>query len=385
MATDRSQAVPLCDIQGSFQRFQPQIEAAISRVLASGQVILGPEVAKLEEEVADYCGVRHAVGCSSGSDALLLALAGLGIGPGDEVIMPPFTFFATAGAVRRLGAWPVFVDVDPLTFNIDPERVEERITDRTKAIMPVHLFGQCADMRPLQEIAERYGVALIEDAAQAFGADDRERKAGSMGAAGCFSFYPTKTLGTFGDGGMVVTNDAGLAQRMANLRVHGMETRYHHTSLGWNGRLDALHAAILRVKLPHVETDIEQRRQAAKRYRDLIANHRLGEFLERPVERFVARHTFNQYVVKVANGRRDALLNHFKANGIGCEVYYPRPLHLQECLADLGHREGDFPISEEMSQCVLALPMFPEITEEQQARVTECAAKLLRSRERLAA
>ncbi len=184
---------------------------------------------------------------------------------------------------------------------------------------------------------------------------------------------------------MVVTNDAGLAQRMANLRVHGMETRYHHTSLGWNGRLDALHAAILRVKLPHVETDIEQRRQAAKRYRDLIANHRLGEFLERPVERFVARHTFNQYVVKVANGRRDALLNHFKANGIGCEVYYPLPLHLQECLADLGHREGDFPISEEMSQCVLALPMFPEITEEQQARVTECAAKLLRSRERLAA
>lgn len=385
MATNRTQAVPLCDIQASFQRFQPEIETALSRVLASGQVILGPEVAALEEEVAEYCGVRHAVGCSSGSDALLLALAGLGIGAGDEVIMPTFTFFATAGAVRRLGAWPVFVDIDPLTFNIDPGRIEERITDKTKAIIPVHLFGQCADMAPLREIADRYGLALIEDAAQAFGADDRERKAGSIGAAGCFSFYPTKTLGTFGDGGMVVTNDSGYAQRMANLRVHGMETRYHHTSLGWNARLDALHAAILRVKLPHVEGDIARRREAARRYRDLIVDQRLDDFLDRPVERFVARHTFNQYVVKVANGRRDSLMNHFKANGIGCEVYYPRPLHLQECLADLGHREGDFPVSEEMSRCVLALPIFPEITADQQAQVVECAAKLLRHSMRIAA
>jgi dTDP-4-amino-4,6-dideoxygalactose transaminase len=378
MTTDQTQAVPLCDIQASFRRFQAEFEAAIARVLASGHVILGPEVAALEREIADYCGVRHAVGCSSGSDALLLALAGLGIGPGDEVIMPPFTFFATAGAVRRLGAWPVFVDIDPLTFNIDPERIEERITDKTKAIIPVHLFGQCADMRPLQEIADRHGLALIEDAAQAFGADDRDRKAGAIGTAGCFSFYPTKTLGAFGDAGMVVTDDPGLAHRMASLRVHGMETRYHHTSLGWNARLDALHAAILRVKLPHVEEDVAKRREAARRYRDLIVDQRLEEFLGRPVERFVARHTFNQYVVKVANGRRDALLNHFKANGIGCEVYYPRPLHLQECLADLGHREGDFPVSEEMSQCVLALPIFPEITADQQSQVIDCAAKLLR-------
>jgi dTDP-4-amino-4,6-dideoxygalactose transaminase len=330
MTTDQTQAVPLCDIQASFRRFQAEFEAAIARVLASGHVILGPEVAALEREIADYCGVRHAVGCSSGSDALLLALAGLGIGPGDEVIMPPFTFFATAGAVRRLGAWPVFVDIDPLTFNIDPERIEERITDKTKAIIPVHLFGQCADMRPLQEIADRHGLALIEDAAQAFGADDRDRKAGAIGTAGCFSFYPTKTLGAFGDAGMVVTDDPGLAHRMANLRVHGMETRYHHTSLGWNARLDALHAAMLRVKLPHVEEDIEKRRQAARRYRDLIVDNRLEECLGRPVERFVARHTFNQYVVKVADGRRDSLLGHLKANDIGCEVYYPRPLHLQE-------------------------------------------------------
>jgi dTDP-4-amino-4,6-dideoxygalactose transaminase len=385
MSMDRPQTIPLCDIQASFLRFRPEIEAAVSRVLASGQVVLGPEVTAFEREVAEYCGVAHAVGCSSGSDAILLALAGLGIGPGDEVILPPFTFFATAGAVRRLGAWPVFVDIDPLTFNIDADRIEERITGRTKAIMPVHLYGQCADMKPLEEIVENHGLALIEDAAQAFGADDRGRRAGSMGAAGCFSFYPTKTLGAFGEAGMVVTNDAALARQIARLRVHGMETRYHHSSLGWNARLDAIHAAMLRVKLPHVEKFIEQRRAAADRYKELIALNRLGELLGRPVERFVARHTFNQYVVKVADGRRDQLLNHFKANGIGCEVYYPRPLHLQECLAELGHRAGDFPISEEMSECVLALPMFPEITADQQARVIETAAALVRHSVRIAA
>ena len=385
MSHDRSGSVPLCDIQASYQRFRSEIEPAIARVMASGQVILGPEVAALEREVAAYCGVRHAIGCSSGSDALLLPLAALGVGSGDEVIMPPFTFFATAGAVRRLGATPVFVDIDPQTFNVDSDLVEEKVTPRTCAIMPVHLFGQCADMEPLQNLARRFGLALIEDAAQAFGADDRGQKAGSLGIAGCFSFDPTKTLGTFGDGGMVVTDDDDLASRMARLRVHGMEDRYHHTSLGWNARLDAIHAAILRVRLPHVEDDIQRRREAARNYREWIADHGLDDVLERPAERIDARHTFNQYVVKVADSRRDALVRHLKADGIGCEIYYPRPLHLQECLADLGYREGDFPVSEEMSRCVLALPMFPEILPDQQARVMGSIAEFMQPAARVAA
>src|SRR5579885_2520188 len=272
----RPAAVPLCDLQAQYRKLEPRIVAAVSRVLASGQVILGPEVSALEDEVAAYCGTAHGVGCSSGSDALLLALHGLGVGPGDEVILPPFTFFASAGAVGRTGARPVFVDIDPLTYNLDPLQVEGKITERTRAIMVVHLYGQCADMEPLWQVAERHGLPIVEDAAQAIGAEYGGRRAGSLGTVGCFSFYPSKNLGAYGDAGLCVTDDADLAARMRCLRVHGMEPKYYHKHLGWNARLDAVQAAVLRVKLPHLEEWTEERQAAAARYDALIEDHHLG-------------------------------------------------------------------------------------------------------------
>ncbi len=377
--------VPLCDLLGQYRELEPQILDALARVLASGQVILGPEVAALEEELARYCGAGHAVGCASGSDALLLALHALEVGPGDEVILPTFTFFATVGAVWRTGARPVLVDIDPATYNLDPVQVENRITPRTRAIIPVHLFGQCADMEPLWDLAERYDLPLIEDAAQALGSEYQGKRAGTLGAIGCFSCYPSKNLGAYGDAGLTVTNDPEWAGRMRRLRVHGMEPKYHHRQIGWNARLDALQAAILRVKLPHLERWTQARQQAARRYDMLIEEHHLGHFLRRPLIAPHRRHVFNQYVVRVANGQRDALVKHLHAEKIGCEIYYPIPLHRQECLAHLGHVEGDFPASEEASRCVLALPMFPEITEEQQSRVIQSCASFVRPRSRLAA
>ncbi|MCC6417516.1 MAG: DegT/DnrJ/EryC1/StrS family aminotransferase [Gemmataceae bacterium] len=368
-------AVPLCDLLGQYRELEPQIRDALARVLASGQVILGPEVAALEEEVARYCDAAHAVGCASGTDALLLALHALDVGPGDEVILPAFTFFATAGAVCRTGARPVLVDIDPVTYNLDPVQVESKITDRTRAVIPVHLFGQCADMDPLWRLAERHGLALIEDAAQALGAEYRGQRTGTLGAVSCFSFYPSKNLGAYGDAGLTTTNDTSLAARMRRLRVHGMEPKYHHREIGWNARIDTLQAAILRVKLPHLERWTEARRTAARRYDALIEEHRLDGFLTRPATAPQRRHVFNQYVVRVAGGQRDALMKYLHAEKIGCEIYYPIPLHRQECLAYLGHAEGDFPLSEEASRTVLALPMFPELTEEQQRRVLQgCAA-----------
>ena len=381
----RGGGVPLCDLQAQYRLLQPELEARVAQVLASGQVILGPEVAALEEEVARYCGVAHAVGCGSGSDALLLALSALDLGPGDEVILPPFTFFATAGAICRTGARPVFVDIDPDTWNLDPHQVENKITSRTRAILLVHLFGQCADMEPLWRRAERHDILLIEDAAQALGAEYQGKRAGSLGSLGCFSFYPTKNLGAYGDAGMVVTNDPAWAARMACLRVHGMEPKYYHKYLGWNARLDAVQAAILRVKLPHLDRWIEARRAAAARYDALLDEYHLGGFLARPVVRPQRLHTFNQYVVRVANGQRDGLVRHLKSENIGCEIYYPMPLHLQESLAHLGYGEGDFPASEGASRSVLALPMYPELTAEQQRRVVQSCAGFLRQRVRLAA
>jgi dTDP-4-amino-4,6-dideoxygalactose transaminase len=364
-------AVPLCDLQTQYKALQPEIEAAVLRVLASGQAILGPEVTALEREVADYCGAAHAIGCGSGTDAILLALAGLGVGPGDEVIVPPFTFFATAASVVRLGARPVFADIDPETYNIDPAAVERAISPRTKAIMPVHLYGQCCDMEPLWRIAERHRLRIIEDAAQAFGSDYQGKRAGTLGAMACMSFYPTKNLGTYGDAGMVVTNDPEWADRVTTLRVHGMKPKYHHPMLGWNARIDALHAAVLRVKLPHVEMWIGQRQTAARRYDEMIAAGRLDGFLTRPVRRADRRHTYNQYVCRVAGGQRDALVRYFQAEKIGCDVYYPVPLHLQGCLRFLGHRAGEFPVSEAACREVIALPVFPEITAAQQERVID--------------
>ena len=385
MTAPHGAGVPLCDLQTQYRALKPQVEAALSRVLASGQVILGAEVKALEEELARFCGVSHAVGCGSGTDALLLALGALEIGPGDEVILPPFTFFATAGMVCRSGARPVFADIDPVTYNLDPDQVESKITDRTRAIIAVHLYGQCADMEALSRVAERHGLPVIEDAAQAFGAEFQGKRAGSLGALSCFSFYPSKNLGAYGDAGMVLTNDSEWAARMSCLRVHGMEPKYYHRHIGWNARLDALQAAILRVKLPYVEGWVEVRREAARRYDALIAEHRLAEFLEPPMNRPDCRHAFHQYVVRVAGGRRDDLVRHLKANGIGCEVYYPVPLHLQECLWFLGHRAGDFPVSEAASHCVLALPMFPELTLEQQERVIGSCTAFLRGRAQAAA
>jgi dTDP-4-amino-4,6-dideoxygalactose transaminase len=372
-------------LQEQYRDLQPQIEAAVGRVLASGQAILGPEVSSLEEEVAGYCGSTFGVGCGSGTDALLLALHALEVGPGDEVILPPFTFFATAGAVCRSGAQPVFADIDPVSYNLDPLQVENKITPRTRAIMVVHLYGQCADMEPFWQIAERHNLTIIEDAAQALGAEYQGKRAGTLGAIGCFSFYPTKNLGAYGDAGMVVTNDPEWARRMMCLRVHGMEPKYYHKYLGWNARLDAIQAAMLRVKLPYVDRWTEARQAAARRYDALIEEYHLTRFLERPVVRPRRRHVFNQYVVRVAQGQRDALVRHFKAEKIGCEIYYPVPLHLQECLAYLGYGEGDFPTSEEACRSVLALPMYPELTEQQQRRVIQSCATFVRQRNRMAA
>jgi dTDP-4-amino-4,6-dideoxygalactose transaminase len=385
MSAGHGTAIPLCDVQVQYRELRPQIEEAIARVLASGQVILGPEVAALERELAHYCGVGHAVGCGSGTDALSLALHGLGVGPGDEVIVPPFTFFATAGCVCRAGARPVFADIEATTYNLDPHQVESKITPRTKAILVVHLFGQCANMEPLWQIAERHGLPIIEDAAQALGAEYQGKRAGSLGAVGCFSFYPTKNLGAFGDAGLVVTNDPEWAERIACLRVHGMEPKYYHQYLGWNARLDALQAAILRVKLPYLESWIRARQEAAQRYHALIEEYHLTGLLERPTTQPQRRHVFNQYVVRVRHGQRDALVRHLKADRIGCEIYYPVPLHLQECLAYLGHEAGDFPASEEACRSVLALPIYPELTAAQQERVVDSSAVFLRQQARKAA
>jgi dTDP-4-amino-4,6-dideoxygalactose transaminase len=377
--------VPLFDLLMQHRELQDSIEAAVGRVLASGQVILGPEVSALEEEIARFCGVGYAVGCASGTDALLLALQTLGVGPDDEVILPAFSFFATAGAVCRLGARPVFADIDATTYNLDPLQVENKITSKTKAILVVHLFGQCADMEPLWHVAERHNVPIVEDAAQAFGAEYQGNRTGTLGAIGCFSFYPTKILGAYGDAGMVVTSDPEWAARLACLRVHGMETRYYHKYIGWNARLDAVQAAVLRVKLPHVNRWIEARQAVACRYDSLIEEHHLSQFLERPIVRPQRRHIFNQYVVRVTNGQREGLIRHLKAERIGTEIYYPIPLHLQECLAYLGHEEGDFPASENACQGVLALPMYPELNLDQQAHVIQSCAAFLRQRVRKAA
>jgi dTDP-4-amino-4,6-dideoxygalactose transaminase len=377
--------VPLCDLSGQYRALEAPLREALARVLASGQVILGPEVEALEQEIARYCGAGYAVGCGSGTDALLLALQALGIGPGDEVILPPFTFFASAGAVCRAGARPVFADIDDATFNLDPLQVESKITRRTRAIMAVHLFGQCMEMESLWRIAERHGLPIIEDAAQAIGAEYQGKRTGTLGAIACFSFYPSKNLGAYGDAGMTVTNDPAWAARMACLRVHGMEPKYYHKYLGWNARLDALQAAILRVKLPYLDRWIKARQDAAARYDALLDDYHLGHFLTRPAVCPDRRHVFNQYVIRVSQGQRDGLVRHLKAEKISCEIYYPLPLHRQECLAHLGYAAGDFPVSEDACQSVLALPMFPELTLDQQHRVINSCATFLRQQTRLAA
>jgi dTDP-4-amino-4,6-dideoxygalactose transaminase len=377
--------VPLCDIQAQYRDLKPEIDEAVVRVLGSGQAVLGPEVAAFEEEAAAYCGAKFAVGCGSGTDALVLALDALGVGRGDEVIVPPFTFFASASAVARVGATPVFADIDPVTYNLDPSQVAAKVTGRTRAVMPVHLFGQCCDMDALGRVAEKHSIFIVEDAAQSFGSEFRGTRCGTLGHASCFSFYPTKNLGALGDAGMVTTDDPALAKRLRALRVHGSEVKYYHKFIGYNMRLDPVHAAVLRVKLPHVDRWLEQREYAALRYDRLVEAHRLHGFMQRPVARPDRRHVFNQYVVRVPAAHRDPLVRHLKDNAVGVEVYYPLSLHQQECFAHLGYRAGDFPTSEEAARTVLALPIFPEITAEQQERAISVCASYLRQTLRLAA
>ena len=370
--------VPLLDLGAQHETLREELRAAVERVMESQAFVLGRDVSALEEELAAYSRARHAVGCASGSDALLLALMALGVGPGDEVITTPYSFFATAGSVARLGAVPRFVDIDPLTYNLDPARLEEAFGPRTRAVIPVHLYGQCAEMDAVLEVARRHKVPVVEDAAQAVGAEDAGRRAGSMGDVGCFSFYPTKNLGGAGDGGMLTTDDDELAARLRVLRVHGGETKYHHRVVGINSRLDTLQAAILRVKLPRLDGWSEARAANAARYRRLFADAGPLEEITLPHVRDGVRHIYNQFVVRVAGGRRDALAGHLKGRNVGTEIYYPVPLHMQECFRDLGHREGDFPAAERAARETLALPVYPELSEAQQEYVVDCIGEFFR-------
>ena len=368
-------SVPLIDMSRQYATIESDVLAAVSRVCASGKFVLGPECTELEQALAKYCRAKHAIACASGSDALLLALMACDVGPGDEVIVPSYTFFATASAVSRLGARPVFVDIEPETFNLNPAHVRRHITDKTKAILPVHLYGQCADMSPLTDLARDREVAIIEDAAQAIGAEYAGQRAGTIGDIGCFSFYPTKNLGGFGDGGLMTTNHDHLAEKLRLLRVHGMQPRYYHRVLGINSRLDSLQAAVLNVKLPHLETWTAQRQELAARYTELFTSHGLAQVIKLPATAAYRRHVWNQYIIRVPAGRRDALRQHLTDRKIGTEIYYPVPLHLQDCFAYLRYRPGDLPETERAAAETLALPIFPELTAaEQDLVVREIAA-----------
>jgi dTDP-4-amino-4,6-dideoxygalactose transaminase len=363
--------IPMLDLKAQHERIAAEVEAAIKSVLESQQFILGPEVRELEGEIADYCECSFAIGCASGSDALLLALMACGVGEGDEVITSPFTFFATAGSVARLGATPVFVDIEPSSFNLDEDRLERAMTERTRAIMPVHLFGQCADMDKINDIAERHGVAVIEDAAQAIGARHSGKSAGSLGLIGAFSFYPSKNLGGAGDGGMLTTNDSAVAERLRRLRAHGAKNKYFHEEVGINSRLDSLQAAILRVKLRYLDEWAEARRANARRYEELFTGSGLLQsgLVVLPAERNDTFHVYNQFVIRARD--RDRLKQYLSEEGVGTEVYYPLSLHMQECFKYLGYDGGDFPESDRASKEALAIPIYPELGESAQRHVVE--------------
>jgi len=366
--------VPLLDIKEQNAMLRPEIEAALGRVLDTNGFILGGEVAELECELAGYCGTKYAIGCASGSDAILLALMALNVEAGDEVITTPYSFFATVSAITRLGAVPVFVDIDPITYNLDVSQIEAKLTSKTKAIEPVHLYGQCADMAALSAIGEKHGIPLVEDAAQAIGAEENGMRAGAMSDVGCFSFYPSKNLGGMGDGGFVTTNDEAIAKKLLALRVHGSEERYYHKYVGLNSRLDGFQGAVLRVKLPHLDTWSEQRRTNAENYRRLFTDLGLTEQIGIPIERENAKHIYNQYVIRVP-GRRDDLRAFLTDKNIGTDIYYPVPLHLQECFAYLGYKPGDMPESEKAALETLALPIFPELRLEQQEYIAAAIAE----------
>ena len=364
-----NQPVPLLDLGRENEPLRAEMLAALASVIDSGRFLHGPDVSELESEIATYCQTEHAIGCASCSDALLLSLMALDIGPGDEVILPSFTFFATASAVWRLGVTIVFADIDPASFNIDPAAIEAVVSPRTKAIIPVHLFGQCAEMPDICAIAKKHNLLVIEDAAQAIGANYEGRAAGSWGDVGCLSFYPTKNLGGCGDGGMLTTNNADLAQRLRLFAAHGMSPRYHHHVVGINSRLDSMQAALLRVKLRHLDRWTETRQQNAARYDQLLSEVGLDGQLGLPAHKQASRHVWNQYSIRVPNGDRDQLRTWLAEGQIGSEIYYPLPVHLQRCFQQLGYGEGSLPESERAAHEILNLPIFPGLSSEEQQRV----------------
>ncbi len=378
--------IPQLDLSRQYDSLRDEILAVLERVCASQQFILGAEVGALEQEISRFLGARETVGCSSGTEALWLALVACGVQAGDTVITTPFSFFASVSAIVRAGARPVFVDVDPKTLNLSPELLEKCLAEAAtvRAALPVHLYGQCADMQGLEQLCETYKVALIEDAAQAFGAAWQGRKAGTWGDAAAFSFYPTKNLSAYGDAGCVTTNNQAVADRMRRLRNHGARERYFHEEIGWNGRLDALQAAVLRVKLKHINTWNQARRERAQIYEQLLANSGLlaaKGARPAPVQLLHtlngASHIYHQFVIRAQ--RRDQLRAFLTEHGVGSEVYYPLPLHLQKCFAYLGYAEGDFPEAERAAREVLALPMFPELTQDEQEYVIEVIAEFYSS------
>ncbi len=358
MPTQTIAKVPLLDLRAQYETIRPEVDAAVKGVMESCHFIGGPEVAALEQEVARYSQTTHAVACASGTDAILLSLWALGIGPGDEVVCPSYTFFATAGTIANNGATPVFVDVDPRTYNMDLHLLEKAITPRTKAVIAVSLFGQCADMPAIKAVCDKHQLWLIEDAAQSIGSEWEGKRSGSMSDFGTFSFFPSKNLGGAGDGGMIVTQDAELAEKAKLLCNHGAKPKYYHSLVGTNSRLDALQAAILRVKLRHLDRWSEARARNAALYNKLFEGSKVG----RPYHDARTRHIYNQYVIRVP--RRDELKKHLAEKNIGCEVYYPVPLHLQKCFAHLGYKPGDLPVSEAAALETLALPIYPELTED---------------------
>lgn len=381
--------VPLLDLKAQYATIKEEIKQAVHVVLESQHFIMGPQVKSLEEKVAKYTNTKHAIGCASGSDALLLSLMALDIGPGDAVITTPYTFFATAGAIARLGATTIFVDIDPKTYNIDPNKLEDFLNHkspvtshkslfttggaRIKAIIPVHLYGQSADMDPIMEIAKKHDLVVIEDGAQAIGTEYDGRRVGSIGHFGCFSFFPSKNLGGLGDGGIVTTNDDNYAERLRVLRVHGSKPKYYHKFVGANSRLDTINAAALEVKLSHLDKWSAARKANADWYTAAFTKAGLADrFLQTPYEVPGGRHIYNQYVIRAKD--RDGLMKHLKENGIGNEIYYPVPLHIQECFASLGYKQGDCPNSEEAAKETVAIPIYPELTSEQKQYVVDTIA-----------
>jgi len=362
--------IPLLDLKAQYQGIKDEIKTALDEVIETQHFILGPKVEELERNIATYSGVKYSVGVSSGTDALLIALMAFDVDAGEEVITTPFTFFATAGVIARLKARPVFVDIDPVTFNMDPSRLESAITKKTKAIIPIHLFGQCADMDPILSIARKYGIPVIEDAAQSIGAEYKGKRAGSMAELGCFSFFPSKNLGGFGDGGMVVMSDLALYEKVKILRVHGSKPKYYHKIVGGNFRLDALQAAVLNVKLKYLDGWSQCRRDNAAYYDGALHATGLANeaFIQTPTPVYKASgdknyHIFNQYTLRAKD--RDQLQECLKEAGVPSEIYYPLPLHVQECFKDLGYRKGDFPVSEGAAASVLSIPIYPELNKEQ--------------------